>query len=83
MGRSEGAHVTHATKANAALQLKTMLGCDKLIVFGDNLNDLSMFTVADEKYPVANAARELKDVATGIIDANDNDGLAKWLEENA
>jgi Cof subfamily protein (haloacid dehalogenase superfamily) len=70
-----------ATKANAALQLKAMLGCDKLVVFGDNLNDLSMFSVADESYAVANAVPELLDAATGVIDSNDDDGVARWLEE--
>ena len=71
-----------ATKANAALQLKAMLGCDKMVVFGDNLNDLSMFQVADESYAVANAVQELKDIALGVIESNDKDGVARWLEAN-
>ena len=71
-----------ATKANAALQLKAMLGCDRMVVFGDNINDLSMFQVADERYAVANAVQELKDIATGVIESNDNDGVARWLKEN-
>ena len=71
-----------ATKANAALQLKAMLGCDKMVVFGDNLNDLSMFQVADERYAVANAVQELKDIANGVIESNDDDGVARWLEAN-
>jgi len=71
-----------ATKANAALQLKAMLACDRMVVFGDNLNDLSMFQVADERYAVANAVQELKEIATGLIESNDNDGVARWLKEN-
>ena len=71
-----------ATKANAALQLKTMLGCDKLIVFGDERNDLSLFSVADEKYAMSNAVPELKSIATAVIDSNDNDGVAKWIAKN-
>ena len=72
-----------ATKANAALQLKTMLGCDRLIVFGDGLNDMSLFSVADECYAMENAAPELKEIATAVIGSNDIDGVALWLEENA
>ena len=67
------------TKANAALQLKSMLGCDKLVVFGDERNDLSMFEVADEKYAMSNAVPELKEIATAVIDSNDNDGVANWI----
>ena len=70
------------SKANAALELKKMLGCDKLIVFGDGANDLSMFLVADQCYAMENAVPELKEIATGIIGTNDNDGVAKWLEAN-
>lgn len=70
-----------ATKANAALQLKTMLCCDRLIVFGDGLNDLPLFSVADEKYAMLNAVPELLEVATAVIDSNDNDGVAKWIEK--
>ena len=71
-----------ATKANAALQLKDMLGCDKLVVFGDSRNDLSLFSVADQSYAMANALPELKAVATAVIGSNDQDGVARWFEEN-
>lgn len=72
-----------ATKANAALQLKSMLGCDRMIVFGDERNDLSLFSAADECYAMSNAVPELKEIATAVIDSNDNDGVAKWIESNA
>lgn len=69
-----------ATKSNAVLQLKKMLQCDRLVVFGDGKNDLDMFEIADESYAVENAAEELKRIATGIIGKNDADGVAKYLE---
>lgn len=72
----------NATKANAALQLKFMLGCDKMVVFGDYKNDISLFSVSDEKYAMSNAVPELKAIATAVIDSNDNDGVAKWIEKN-
>lgn len=71
----------HATKADAILQLKKMCECDYIIVFGDGINDISMFKIADEGYAVQNAVKELKEIATGIIDGNQKDGVAKWLEK--
>ena len=68
-----------ASKANAALALKEMLGCERLVCFGNGLNDISMFRVADECYAVGNAVQELKDVATAVIGRNDEDGVARAL----
>jgi len=73
---------TQATKANASLQLKKMLGCEKMVVFGDGENDITLFTAADEKYAMQNALPELKEIATAVIDSNDNDGVAKWIKKN-
>lgn len=71
-----------ASKSNAIKQLQTMLGCEKLIAFGDGINDIDMFQIADESYAVANAHEELKKHATAVISSNDEDGVAKWLEGN-
>ena len=71
-----------ASKANAIRQLKEYLGCDRLIAFGDGRNDIDMFELADEAYAVENADPELKKLATGIIPSNDEDGVARWLEEH-
>lgn len=71
-----------ASKSNAIIQLKKMLGCDRLIVFGDGKNDIDMFEIADECYAVKNAHEELKKKATAIIGANDEDGVASWLAQN-
>lgn len=69
-----------ATKANAILQLKSMLGCDRIVCFGDGSNDETMFRIADECY--ANADDALKAIATAVIGSNDSDGVARWLLEN-
>ena len=71
-----------ASKSNAIIQLKEMLGCERLIVFGDGKNDIDMFEIADECYAVRNAHEELKKRATAIIGSNDEDGVAGWLEQN-
>lgn len=69
----------NATKAKAVLKLKEQLGCDRVVVFGDSTNDLSMFAVADEALAVANGIAEVKAAASSIIDSNENDGVAKYL----
>lgn len=67
------------SKGVAASQLKALLNIDKIVAFGDNLNDLPLFYVADESYAVSNACEQLKEVATGVIDSNDNDGVVKFI----
>lgn len=70
-----------STKANAALSLKNKLGCDELVVFGDGKNDIELFRVADRSYAVANAVPELKEIATDVIESNNNDGVARFLQK--
>lgn len=69
-----------ATKAKAAQKLKERWGCERLVVFGDSLNDVSMFRIADEAYAVENAMEEVKALAAGIIPGNQEDGVACWLQ---
>jgi Cof subfamily protein (haloacid dehalogenase superfamily) len=71
-----------ATKGNAILKLKEIMKCDKIITFGDAINDIPMFKISDECYAVKNAVEELKSYSTGIIKSNDEDGVAHWLEEH-
>lgn len=71
-----------ATKANAILQLKNILGCDRVVSFGDAVNDIPMADISDEFYAVGNAAEEVKLLADAVIGCNDNDGVAEWLSEN-
>ncbi len=68
-----------ATKAHAARQLAKLLNCDRIVAFGDSVNDLPLFEAADERYAVANAADILKARATAVIKSNDEDGVADWL----
>ena len=68
-----------ATKANAILKLKELLGCNRIVSFGDAINDIPMFRISDECYAVENAVEELKKMATAVIESNNNDGVAKWL----
>lgn len=72
-----------ATKARAIMRLKGLWNCDRIVSFGDAINDIPMFRISDECYAVENAVEELKALATGIIASNEEDGVAKWLLENA
>ncbi len=71
-----------ASKANAVKTLKDMVGADKIIAFGDGLNDLELFQIADECYAVQNAHDLLKRNATAVIGRNDEDAVPKWLSEH-
>ena len=72
-----------ATKGDGIADLRRLTGADRIVCFGDNRNDLSMFEAADESYAVANAAPEVKERATAVIDSNADDGVARWLAANA
>lgn len=69
-------------KGTAALEIKKLSGADRLIAFGDNLNDIPLFEVSDESYAVSNAHEDLKAIATGVIESNDNDGVARFIYEH-
>lgn len=72
------------SKANAVLELKKLLSADEVICFGDNVNDISMFEVADRCYAVSNAMNELKEKATGVIRSNNQSGVPIFIaEENS
>lgn len=70
-----------ATKAQAVLELKKLLGCQKVVCFGDGLNDLPMFEAAEESYAVADACQPLKDAASAVIGGAEQDGVAQKLLE--
>jgi Cof subfamily protein (haloacid dehalogenase superfamily) len=72
-----------AGKDAGVLKVKELAGADKIVCFGDNVNDIPMFNVSDEKYAVKNAVDEIKNIATAVIGSNDSDGVARWLEKNA
>ena len=69
------------SKASGALEVKELVGADKIVAFGDNRNDIALFEAADEAYAVENACEELKHVATGVIGSCDTDAVARFLME--
>ncbi len=72
-----------ASKYKAVEYVRHTFGYDRIIAFGDNLNDIPLFEASDECYAVENAKDELKKIATAIIGKNTEDGVAKWITDNA
>ncbi len=70
------------SKGTAALEIKRLTGADRIVAFGDNLNDLPLFEVSDEAYAVSNAHNELKKSATDVIGSNDEDAVARFIYEH-
>ena len=71
-----------ASKANGLLLVKELVKADKTVAFGDNLNDLPLFSVADLRCAVENAVSELKAVADTVIKSNEENGVAEYLKDN-
>lgn len=69
------------SKLSGALLVKEMLGCDKIVAFGDNINDIPLLQAADEGYAVENACDEVKNHATGVIGKNCEDAVAVFLQK--
>lgn len=68
-----------ASKKNAAQALRAQTHAAPLIGFGDNFNDLPLFEACDISIAVANAKPEVQQKATQIIEANTDDGVARYL----
>lgn len=70
------------SKGAAATVLKERLGAEKLVAFGDALNDRELFRAADEAYAVENADEELKKAATAVIGYSEEDSVSKFIRDN-
>lgn len=67
------------SKASTAQQIVDSLNPWEVVAFGDNLNDLPLFQLADRRYAPENAMDEVKRQATAIIPDNNHDGVARFL----
>ena len=73
---------SNTSKGAAAGHLKTLLGAERMVSFGDGINDESLFRASDESYAVQNALDSLKMVATGVIGYSEEDAVCKFLQGN-
>jgi len=70
-----------ANKGDGVRIVKELVGADRVVCFGDNLNDLAMFEVADEAYAMADAPDGLRDIAHGTIGSNVDHAVAAYLRD--
>ncbi len=68
-----------ADKGRALERLRERIQADRVVAFGDNVNDLSMFQVADLACCVDNATPQTKAAADTVIPSNEEDGVAQYL----
>lgn len=74
-------HHRRASKGGAIDSLRRQLDLSRVVCFGDNDNDLSMFACADEAYAPQNATEEVRAAATAVIGHHDQDGIARFLRD--
>ena len=70
------------SKAAAISRLKARCGAERLVVFGDNLNDIPMLGIADVAVAVGNAMPEVKAAAHIVIDPNHADSVARFIRSD-
>lgn len=69
----------NASKAEALKRLASESGADRLVVFGDNINDIPMMRLADVAVAVENAVDQVKEEADIVIGPNDEDSVARFI----
>ncbi|WEV51810.1 Cof-type HAD-IIB family hydrolase [Lactobacillus sp. ESL0731] len=77
-------NVVGASKGNALMELADRLKIDQqqVMVFGDQGNDISMFSNPYfRKVAMGNATEQIKDAADYVTADNDHDGIAKALKK--
>jgi Cof subfamily protein (haloacid dehalogenase superfamily) len=76
-------HSAEASKASAVEILKGLYGLQgrRTVVFGDQVNDLSMMKAADHAVAVSNAVAEVRQAADEVIGDNNSDAVARYIAE--
>lgn len=77
-------HDHKATKDQAILTLVENYGLkeSEIVVFGDQINDIKMFKIANRAIAVANADAKLKRYATLVIGSNIEDSVVKYIHHD-
>lgn len=70
-----------ASKATAVKLLAEKIGADKVVAYGDNVNDLPILEIADDSVAVANAVPAVREAAGRVIGPNVEDSVAKDVLE--
>lgn len=70
-----------ATKAKAVRNLALATGAERIVAFGDNINDIPMLKAADVAVAVGNAIPEVKAIADVVIGPNTDDSVVRFIME--
>lgn len=74
---------THGvSKAEGLITLKRRVGADRIVAFGDNLNDIPMLQAADVAVAVDNAHPDVKAAADVVIGPNTDDAVPRFILED-
>lgn len=68
-----------STKANAIAELARSVGADRIVAFGDNLNDIPMLELADVGVAMENGVEEVKAIADIVTGMNTEDAVAEFI----
>lgn len=70
------------SKAHGIDMLRRLTNADRVVAFGDNLNDIPMLRAADVAVAVDNANPAVKEVADIIIGASKDNSVARFIESD-
>ena len=70
-----------ASKAEAVRRLAEMVGADRIVAYGDNVNDIPILEVADDAVVVENAVVAARLAAGRVIGPNSEDSVAKDIKK--
>ncbi|MDE7413413.1 MAG: HAD family hydrolase [Muribaculaceae bacterium] len=71
-----------STKANAIRQLASRLGVERIVTFGDNLNDIPMFGISDLAVAMENGVDQAREAADIVIGPNTTDSVARFIADD-
>ncbi len=70
------------SKAHGIEMLRQLTGADRVVAFGDNLNDIPMLKAADVAVAVDNANPAVKEVADIVIGPSRDNSVARFIAED-
>ncbi|MCM1037347.1 MAG: HAD hydrolase family protein [Bacteroides sp.] len=70
------------SKAEGIARLRRLTGAERVVTFGDNLNDIPMLRAADLGVAVGNALPETKAAASVVIGPNTADAVARFIADD-
>lgn len=70
------------SKAAGIERLRRRLRADRVVAFGDNLNDIPMLQAADMAVAVGNSLPEVKEIADVVIGPNTTNSVARFIADD-